>query len=122
MVMYAYDANCILVEPMKNRMERSIVEAYEKAHGRLKQAGYKPKLHWLDNEAPKGLKQFDINNKVTYQLVPPNVHRQNAMERAIHTFKIFFKAILGAVNPQCPMHLWCRMLHQAEMTLNMLQT
>eukprot|EP00957_Ditylum_brightwellii_P131181 10005659-Ditylum_brightwellii.AAC.1 len=26
MVIYAYDTNCILVEPMKNRTERSIVE------------------------------------------------------------------------------------------------
>eukprot|EP00957_Ditylum_brightwellii_P105581 8049606-Ditylum_brightwellii.AAC.1 len=26
MVIYAYDANCILVEPMKNRTEHSIVE------------------------------------------------------------------------------------------------
>eukprot|EP00957_Ditylum_brightwellii_P075240 5717677-Ditylum_brightwellii.AAC.1 len=26
MVIYAYDANCILVEPMKNRTERYIVE------------------------------------------------------------------------------------------------
>eukprot|EP00957_Ditylum_brightwellii_P013896 1047995-Ditylum_brightwellii.AAC.1 len=107
---------------MKNRTERSIVEAYEKAHGRLKHAGYKPKLHWHDNEAPKGLKQFDINNKVTYKLVPPNVHRQNVAERAIRTSKKQFKAILGAVNPQCPIHLWCRMLNQAEMTLNMLRT
>eukprot|EP00957_Ditylum_brightwellii_P122145 9315071-Ditylum_brightwellii.AAC.1 len=32
MVIYPYDANCILVEPMKNRTERSIIEAYEKAH------------------------------------------------------------------------------------------
>eukprot|EP00957_Ditylum_brightwellii_P160341 12205508-Ditylum_brightwellii.AAC.1 len=31
-VIYAYDANCILVEPMKNRTECSIIEAYEKAH------------------------------------------------------------------------------------------
>ena len=53
MVIYAYDANCILVEPMKNRTERCMLEAYEKAHERLQQAGYKPRLHWLDNEAPK---------------------------------------------------------------------
>eukprot|EP00957_Ditylum_brightwellii_P067576 5129899-Ditylum_brightwellii.AAC.1 len=32
MIIYAYDANCILVEPMKNRTEHSIVEEYEKAH------------------------------------------------------------------------------------------
>ena len=53
--------------------------------------------------------------------MPPNIHRSNAAERAIRTFKKHFKAILGAVDPKFPLHLWCRLLHQAEMTLNMLR-
>jgi hypothetical protein len=59
---------------------------------------------------------------VEYQLVPPHCHRRNAAERAIRTFKEHFVAGLSSVNPTFPLHLWDRLLPQAEITLNLLRT
>ncbi len=53
-------------------------------------------------------------------MVPPHMHRRNAAERAIRTFKNHFIATLATTNKMFPMHLWDRLLPQATMTLNML--
>jgi hypothetical protein len=57
---------------------------------------------------------------VEYQLVPPHCHRRNAAERAIRTFKEHFVAGLSSVDPTFPLHLWDRLLPQAEIALNVL--
>ena len=43
-------------------------------------------------------------------------------ERAIRTFKNHFISGLCSVDKNFPLHLWCRLLDQAELTLNMLRT
>jgi hypothetical protein len=80
------------------------------------------KLQTLDNEASAALKNLFTANDVEYQLVPPHCHRRNAAERAIRTFKEHFVAGLSSVDPTFPLHLWYRLLPQAEITLNILQT
>jgi hypothetical protein len=56
-------------------------------------AHFKPSTHMMDNEASKGLKDFLVkDNNMQYQLVPPHIHRRNAAERAIRTFKTHFIA------------------------------
>ena len=60
--------------------------------------------------------------KETFQLVPPpNMHRQNAAERAIHTFKSHFLSTLAGVPVDFSKYLWGLLIPQAEMTLNFLQ-
>jgi hypothetical protein len=54
--------------------------------------------------------------------VPPHCHRRNAAERAIRTFKEHFVAGLSSVDPSFPLHLWDRLLPQAEIRLNLLRT
>jgi hypothetical protein len=54
--------------------------------------------------------------------VPPHCHRRNAAERAIRTFKEHFVAGLSSIDPAFPLHLWDRLLPQAEIILNLLQT
>jgi hypothetical protein len=76
----------------------------------------------MDNEASAALKKYFTENYMTYQLVPHHCHRRNAAERAIRTFKEQFVAGLSLVDPDFPMHLWDRLLPQAEMTLNLLCT
>jgi hypothetical protein len=56
-----------------------------------------------------------------YQLVPPNDHRQSIAETAIKIFKAHFIGIVCVCNKSFPLHLWDRLLPQAEHTLNMLQ-
>jgi hypothetical protein len=68
------------------------------------------------------LKNFFTVNNISYQLVPPHCHRRNAAERAIRTFKEHVVAGLSSVDPSFPMHLWDRILPQAEITLNLLRT
>ena len=55
-----------------------------------------------------------------FQLVPPHLHRRNAAERAIQTFKNHFIARIVSTHNDLPLHLWCRLLPQAIITLNLL--
>jgi hypothetical protein len=75
----------------------------------------------LGNEASAALKSFFTDNDVEYQLVPPHFHRHNSAERAIRTFKEHFVSGLTSVDTDFPLHLWDRLLPQAEMTLNLLR-
>jgi hypothetical protein len=59
---------------------------------------------------------------MSYQLVPQHCHRTNAAERAIRTLKEHFKSSLAKVDPAFPIHLWDRLLPQAEITLNLLRS
>ena len=58
MVLYNYDSNAILAEPMKSHSEAKIVRAYSKLHAYLTNRGLKPVLQKIDNKAPEGPKQF----------------------------------------------------------------
>ena len=58
---------------------------------------------------------------VEYQLVPPDMHRGNAAERAIWILKAHFLSILAGVAHDFPRYLWDLLLPQAEMTLNFVQ-
>jgi hypothetical protein len=120
MVCYIYDCNYVTVIPMNSRSASEWVKAYDSIHQELTVKGFKPKLQTLDNEASTALKNYFTVNDITYQLVPPHCHRRNSA--AIGTFKDHFVAGLSSVEPSFPMHLWDRLLPQAEITLNLLQT
>ena len=63
-----------------------------------------------------------MSQNVDWQLVEPDNHRVNSVERAIETFENHFLAGLASVDAGFPLQLWCYLLVQAKMTLNMLQT
>ena len=86
--MYDYDSNAILAEPFKNRTDTKILPAYTKLAIELTTKGFKTKVHWLDNEASRALKNYNKNQQINYQLTPPHIHCRNAAERAIQTWKI----------------------------------
>ena len=88
----------------------------------LKWYGLKLKLQKLDNKALQLLTDVIEDENIDYQLVPPHMHRQNLAERAIQNFKSHFIAMLCRCDPTFPLHLWCCLLPQAELTLNLLQT
>ena len=48
-------------------------------------------------------------------------HRRNVAEKAIQVFKAHFISILCGTDENFPIHLWDRLLEQAEHTLNMLR-
>jgi hypothetical protein len=121
MVCYIYDCNYVNVVPMKSRSASEWVKVYDSIHQELTVKGFKPKLQNLDNKASAALKKFFTVNDIAYQLVPPHFHRRNAAEGAIRTFKEHFVAGLSSVDPSFPMHLWDRLLPQAEITLTLLR-
>jgi hypothetical protein len=122
MVLYAYDANAILVEPIKNRSDVEQLKAMELLIKRANK-GSKLKVQWMDNEASTAMKQL-LQDKfgMQFQLTPPHMHRINAAERAIRTFKNHFVAGLCSTDPNFPLRLWDRLLPQAEITLNLLRS
>jgi hypothetical protein len=120
MVCYVFDCNYVKVVPMKSRSASEWVKAYDHIHQELTAKGFKPKLQTLDNGASTALKNFFTTNDVEYQLSPPHCHLRNAAERAIRAFKKHFVSGLSYVDPTFPLHLWDRILPQAEITLNLL--
>ena len=121
LVVYDYDSNTIFAEPMPSGTGLQHTKAYTRVHTLLTKRGLKPQLKKLDNEASSHLKDFLEAEQVDFQLVPPHVHRRNAAERAIRTFKNHFIAGLCSVDPDFPLHLWDRLLPQALLTLNLLR-
>jgi hypothetical protein len=121
MILYDYDSNSILAEPMRSRTAHEMVRAYAKLHTYLVTRGLKPKLQRLDNEASQNLKDFMKSKQVDYQLAPPHCHRRNSAERAIRTWKNHFIAGLASTDKNFPLHLWDRLIPQAVTTLNLLR-
>ena len=122
MVMVDIDSSGILVEPIKNRKDAELTRAYETLLQRLKRAGIEPKKHVLDNEISSAMKDLiKIKYKMDYELVPPGCHHRNAAEVAIRNFKAHFLSILAGVADDFPLHLWDRLLPQAEITINLLR-
>ena len=121
MVFYHYDANYIHAIPVKTRQAAHLKSAFVTHLEEMMQAGLKPDMYILDNEISNELKRALTKYKVTYQLVAPHVHRRNAAERAIRTFKNHFLADLASVHPTFPISEWDRLLDQAVLTLNLLR-
>jgi hypothetical protein len=122
MVLYDYDSNAILAQPIKNRTTPELLKAFQFMEQELVTKGLKPKLMKLDNEASKLLRDYLYQQDIAFQLVPPYSHRRNSAERAIRSFKDHLIAGLCSTDKYFPMHLWDRILPQAVITLNMLRT
>jgi hypothetical protein len=120
-VFYSYDTNTIHMEPMKNQTAGEILAAFKRCTAELVQAGFKPQLHRLDNECSNILKTHLQSKEINFHLAPPGIHRRNTTERAIRTAKNHIIAIFSSCDPNFPMHLWCRLIPQANITLNLLR-
>ena len=57
---------------------------------------------------------------VNFQLTPVGIHRRNACERAIRTFKNHMIVCIYGTDPQFNLNLWDRLLPQVLITLNLL--
>jgi hypothetical protein len=122
MVLYDYDSNAILANPIKDRTAPKLLKAFQFTEQEIVARGLKPKLMKFDNEASKLLKDYLYHQDITFQLVPPYSHIRSSAERAIRSFKDHLIAGLCSTDKSFPMHLWDRILTQAVITLNMLRT
>ena len=108
------------MEATKNRSSKELTRDYKKLNGRLLAYELKPKYYKLDNERPPAMKEY-MDNEIKQQLVPPHQHPRNSAERAIRNFKNIFIAGLFSTAENFPLQDWCRLLDQAELTINMLR-
>jgi hypothetical protein len=121
LIIYDYDSNAILAEPLKNKTAGEITKAWMHIHNKLQTQGANPSIYIIDNEASNELKTALKKKEIKYQLVPPHVHRRNAAERAIRTYKNHLLAILAGADPDYPIQEWDRFLPQCQITLNLLR-
>ena len=110
MILYDYDSNYIAAEPIPSRTQFQLLKAYQNLVKKLQFRGMKPKLQRLDDKTG-----------VDYQLTPAGLHRRNAAEKAVQTFKNHFVSGLCTTDPEFPMNLWDKLVPQAEITLNLLR-
>ena len=105
MIAYHCDANLIIAEPFASRKDTHRLLEYEKIMQRLSENKLIVDLQTLDNKSSAEYNR-SIKKKwnATYQLVPPNTHQSNAVERAIRTFKAHFLSILAGVAPYLPIN------------------
>jgi len=66
-VLYSFDSNAVLVEPIRNWTAGELLRAHNKLVQFLSAQGYKPKMHYLDNEAPDIINAYDQKNSIKYQ-------------------------------------------------------
>jgi hypothetical protein len=107
---------------MNSRSASEWLKAYGGVHQELTSKGFKPKLQTLENEASTELKSYFKEDDVEDQLVPPHCHRHNVAENVIRTFKDNFGLGMASAYHDFPLHLWDRILPQAEITLDLLRT
>ena len=74
-ILYDYDSNYIMAEPVKDRKKATTVAAYKKQLNTLKRCGLKPKLQKLDNEASKMLTDYIEDENIDYQLRSLRIYR-----------------------------------------------
>jgi hypothetical protein len=121
-VLYDYDSNAILASPIKSRKAEDIVAGYDFCYQQLADVGIRPIIQRLGNEASNDLINAITKKGLQYQLTSPHDHCLNPAKRAIQTFKNHFVSCLNGTDARFPPHLWCRLIPQVVMTLNMLRT
>ena len=121
-ILYEYDSNAILSIPLRTRQSLKITNAWTETHKNLRKNGFAPTLHILDNKCYLDMKTAFAKYDVAFQLVPPYVHRRNAAERAIQTWKNHFCSGLATCDPKFPLAEWDLLMPQADLTLNLLRS
>ncbi len=120
LVVYHYESKAILVLPIANFANNTILAAYQQQLKLLESKGHKIKVNVMDNQASKVIKKYLTTQQCNNLLVEPNNHRVNAAERTIQTFKAHFISALATINSNFPLQLWDQLTPQVEATLDML--
>lgn len=122
MVACELDGNYIDAKPMKDQTKGELVTAYKAIYARWKQTGtISPNWHILDNEAPEDLKAAIRENGCQVELTPADMHRRNAAERAIQTFKGNFTSVLAGVSDDFPITRWHELIPGMVLQTNLLR-
>ena len=82
-ILYEYYSNAILAKPLKTRQALDINTTWSETQLRLHHNRFSPKIHVLDNRFSLEMKKDFRKYNVSFQLVPPHVHRRNADKQTI---------------------------------------
>ena len=86
----------------------------------LARQGFQSKFHVLDNESRAELKRKIKGIGFIYTLVPSNLILEDIIEQEIQTFNDHFVLGLIISHTNFTLKLWCHVIPQAKVTLNML--
>jgi hypothetical protein len=120
-VLYYYESNGIIADPITGLDNKTIFEAYNKQFDNFTKQGFLVKLNIMDNQAIKYIKQFLDKNYCKLQLVEPHNHCVNAAERAIQTSKDAFIVALATTDSNFLLQFWDKLTPQVMNTLNMMR-
>jgi hypothetical protein len=120
-LLYDYASNHIFAEPIQSTLDADITRAFDVVIKKLKAAGNMPENHMLDNQCGKLQIAALEKHGIKFQIVPPGMHRRNAAERAIRTFKDHFISILCRTDSTFPLKIWDKLIPQATLTLNLMR-
>ena len=121
LVLYNYDSNAILARAMENNKDQVITTAYKSIYNELTDAGVTAILQYLNNETSKELIESIKKKNLKFQLAAPHDHQFNPTEIAVSTLTNHFIAMLAGCDKRFPKYLWCQLILQAVITLNMLR-
>eukprot|EP00804_Cyclotella_cryptica_P024310 CCRYP_020870-RA/>CCRYP_020870-RA protein AED:0.35 eAED:0.35 QI:0/-1/0/1/-1/1/1/0/397 len=113
-----YRSNAMLVRALNDQTDKSLIVAFTDVYEYLTDRGFRPKLNVMDNQCSKAVEKYIRSTKATIQLV--NQDDLNAAERAIQTWKEHWLSVMGMLDPNCPIQLWCQFIEQGQDTLNLL--
>ena len=118
---FHFDTNAIIARASKSRSDNDLKPIFQEIITLMHKKHHQISFTKMDNEASQCVQNELSNHNMHFQLVPPNNHRANAAERAIQTFKNHFISCLSTCDKNFPLHLWCRILPQVQLILNLLR-
>jgi len=121
LVIYDHDSNIILAHALKTIQAAEITAAWKKLYDTITQHDHTTTYWIIDNEASAYLKNALAKNDQQLQLTPPHMHRINAFERAIRTYKNHLLAGLATFDENFPINKWDRLIPAANITINLLR-
>ena len=123
MIACDYDCNAILAYPLKSKNLSDHLEAVKTIQQFINSKGSHLKLHMLDNECSKIVRNFikkEINIEILLDL--PCLHRTHAAEKSIDTRKNHPIDGLSSVEPSFTLRLWRMLLPLETTTLSLMRT
>ena len=118
MVMYDYDINTILYEPITNRHTETIRYAFLNMYEILKSRVKDLQVCIINNKCSSDLKETIKKYTIDFQLSPPHMHWKNASEQDIRTCKNYFILGFSTTDPGSPIRKWDQLFSQSLITLN----
>ena len=110
LILYDHDSNIIEGTTLKSRSAKEITDKWRELYHKITKNTITTKFWIIDNEASAYLKDALKTEKQDHQLTPPHMHRINAAERAIRTYKNHLLAGLATCDAEFPITEWDRII------------